>query len=49
MSPDPWKVQLQEAREEAQLKALDQLSEKTGATVSKLIRRAIDEYLKKRQ
>ena len=29
--------------------ALAQLSEKTGATVSELIRRAIDEYLKKRQ
>jgi metal-responsive CopG/Arc/MetJ family transcriptional regulator len=34
---------------EHQLKALDELSEKTGATVSELIRRAIDEYLKKRQ
>jgi predicted DNA-binding protein len=32
-----------------QHKALAQLSEKTGATVSELIRRAIDEYLKKRQ
>lgn len=34
---------------EAQHKALGLLSEKTGATVSELIRRAIDEYLKKRQ
>jgi predicted DNA-binding protein len=34
---------------EHQHKALAQLSEKTGATVSELIRRAIDEYLKKRQ
>jgi len=34
---------------EAQLKALNAISEKTGATVSELIRRAIDEYLKKRQ
>jgi metal-responsive CopG/Arc/MetJ family transcriptional regulator len=34
---------------EAQLKALNELSQKTGATVSELIRRAIDEYLKKRQ
>jgi hypothetical protein len=34
---------------EPQHKALALLSEKTGATVSELIRRAIDEYLKKRQ
>jgi predicted DNA-binding protein len=34
---------------EHQHKALAQLSEKTGAPVSELIRRAIDEYLKKRQ
>jgi len=34
---------------ENQHKALAQLSEKTGAPVSELIRRAIDEYLKKRQ
>jgi predicted DNA-binding protein len=34
---------------EIQHRALAQLSEKTGATVSELIRRAIDEYLKKRQ
>jgi hypothetical protein len=34
---------------EYQHKALAELSQKTGATVSELIRRAIDEYLKKRQ
>lgn len=34
---------------EHQHKALAELSAKTGATVSELIRRAIDEYLKKRQ
>jgi predicted DNA-binding protein len=34
---------------EHQDKALAQLSEKTGATVSELIRRAIDEHLKKKQ
>jgi Ribbon-helix-helix domain len=34
---------------EHQYKALAQLSDKTEATVSELIRRAIDEYLKKRQ
>jgi metal-responsive CopG/Arc/MetJ family transcriptional regulator len=34
---------------EQQIKALDDLSRKTGASVSELIRRAIDEYLKKRQ
>jgi hypothetical protein len=32
-----------------QVKALALLSQKTGATPSELIRRAIDEYLKKRQ
>ena len=33
---------------EDQLKKLQALSEKTGAPVAELIRRAIDEYLKKR-
>jgi len=33
---------------EHQHKALAELFQKTGATVSELIRRAIDEYLKKR-
>jgi len=34
---------------ENQHNALGELSQKTGATVSELIRRAIDEYLKKKQ
>jgi len=34
---------------EHQHKALAASSQKTGATVSELIRRAIDEYLKKKQ
>ena len=33
---------------EEQLKKLQKLSEKTGAPVAELIRRALDEYLKKR-
>ena len=35
--------------ESQQTKKLDALSAKTGAPVSELIRRAIDEYLKKRK
>jgi predicted DNA-binding protein len=33
---------------EEQIKKLQKLSEKTGAPLAELIRRAIDEYLKKR-
>ena len=33
---------------EEQLKKLQKLSEKTGAPMAELIRRALDEYLKKR-
>ena len=34
--------------EEQQIKKLQKLSEKTGAPVAELIRRAIDRYLKER-
>jgi len=34
--------------EEKQLKKLRKLSEKTGAPVAELVRRSVDEYLKKR-
>jgi hypothetical protein len=33
---------------EQQLQALRQLAEKTGLTVAELIRRAVDDFLKKR-
>jgi predicted DNA-binding protein len=33
---------------EEQIKKLQKLSDKTGAPLSELIRRAVDEYLKKR-
>jgi predicted DNA-binding protein len=33
---------------EEQLKKLKKLSEKTGAPVAELVRRSVDEYLKKR-
>jgi len=32
---------------EAQLKQLQQLSAKTGAPIAELVRRAVDEYLRK--